>query len=420
MRSSAGRAEKDEGAIERQLLTDENSRMNKTMQPHDASEELLHLAVHAAPSGILIVDRRGCIVFANQALLDMFGYETNDLLGQPIEILVPAEDAEAHRRHRERFDASPSVRDMGSRKYFNGAHKDGRVFPVEIGLRPGEFEEGQIVVATVIDITQRKLIEDRLRRHEEHLEELVNERTRELHEAQLEKERVMVQLIQSEKLAAIGTLVSGIGHEINNPLYFILGTAEAIGDEEDVSIRREYGEEIIKHCRQIAETVRNLSQYAKPSAGHDLRRVDMNEAISAAIQVAKRSLRSDNIEIRQNAAPVSSILAKPEEIQQVLFNIIRNGIQACDEKGVITIETSEQNDYVSVRISDSGPGIPADVEKKIFDPFFTTKGPDAGDGLGLYIVQQIILKYGGKIDLVSDSGNGTTFDIRLPISNQKQ
>jgi len=420
MRSSAGRAEKDEGAIERQLLTDENSRMNKTMQPHDASEELLHLAVHAAPSGILIVDRRGCIVFANQALLDMFGYETNDLLGQPIEILVPAEDAEAHRRHRERFDASPSVRDMGSRKYFNGAHKDGRVFPVEIGLRPGEFEEGQIVVATVIDITQRKLIEDRLRRHEEHLEELVNERTRELHEAQLEKERVMVQLIQSEKLAAIGTLVSGIGHEINNPLYFILGTAEAIGDEEDVSIRREYGEEIIKHCRQIAETVRNLSQYAKPSAGHDLRRVDMNEAISAAIQVAKRSLRSDNIEIRQNAAPVSSILAKPEEIQQVLFNIIRNGIQACDEKGVITIETSEQNDYVSVRISDSGPGIPADVEKKIFDPFFTTKGPDAGDGLGLYIVQQIILKYGGKIDLVSDSGNGTTFDIRLPIANQKQ
>jgi len=394
--------------------------MNKTMEPDEVSGKLLQLAVHASPSGILIVDRRGGIIFANQALLDMFGYVAHELLGQPIEILVPRDDVETHRRHRETFDASPSPRDMGSRESFNGAHKDGRVFPVEIGLRPGELEERQMVVATVIDITQRKLIEDRLRHHEEHLEELVNERTGKLHEAQLEKERVMEQLIQSEKLAAIGTLVSGIGHEINNPLYFILGTAEAIADEQDAATVRAYSEEIVNHCRQITATVRNLSQYAKPSGGHDLRRVDMNEAINAAVQVVKRSFHSDNIEIRQETAPVPPILAKPEEIQQVLFNIIRNGIQACDEKGVIRIESSRQNDCVSVRISDSGPGISPGDEKKIFDPFFTTKGPDAGDGLGLYIVQQIIIKYGGTIHLVSDSGTGTTFDIRLPIAIENQ
>lgn len=146
----------------------------------------------------------------------------------------------------------------------------------------------------------------------------------------------------------------------------------------------------------------------------------MNEAVMAAIKVAERSLRSDNIEIKLRIAPVSEVLAKPEEIQQVLFNVIRNGIQACDHNGVITIETSEQNEYVSVCISDTGPGIPAAVEKKIFDPFFTTKGPDAGEGLGLYIVQQIILKHGGKIDLINDSSTGTTFDIRLPITNQSQ
>ena len=390
------------------------------MPPHEISGKLLRLAVHAAPSGILIVDEKGCIIFANQALLDMFGYENEELLGQPVELLVPSEDVIAHRRHRELFDASPSPRDMGSRDYFNGMHKDGRVFPVEIGLRPGEFEERQMVVATVIDITQRRLIEDRLRQHEEHLEELVDRRTRKLHEAQLEKERVMEQLIQSEKLAAIGTLVSGIGHEINNPLYFILGTAEAVCDEEDSSIRREYAEDIIKHCQQIATTVKSLSQYAKPSGRHSLRCVDMNEAVAAAIKVAERSLRSDNIEIKLRIAPVSAVLAKPEEIQQILFNVIRNGIQACDHHGVITIETSEQNEYVSVRISDTGPGIPAAVEKKIFDPFFTTKGPDAGEGLGLYIVQQIILKYGGKIDLINDSSTGTTFDIRLPITKQSQ
>jgi len=390
------------------------------MPPHEISGKLLRLAVHAAPSGILIVDERGCIIFANQALLNMFGYESEELLGQPIEILVPSEDVVAHRRHRELFDASPSPRDMGSRDYFKGMHKDGRVFPLEIGLRPGELEEKQMVVATVIDITQRRLIEDRLRHHEEQLEELVDRRTRKLREAQLEKERVMQQLIQSEKLAAIGTLVSGIGHEINNPLYFILGTAEAVCDEEDSSIRREYGEDIIKHCQQIATTVKSLSQYAKPSGSHNLKCVDMNEAVTAAIKVAERSLRGDNIEIQLRIAPVSAVLAKPEEIQQVLFNVIRNGIQACEHNGIVTIETSEQNEYVSVRISDTGPGIPAAVEKKIFDPFFTTKGPDTGEGLGLYIVQQIILKHGGEIDLISDCSTGTTFDIRLPITDRSQ
>ena len=388
------------------------------MQPQEVSEKLLRLAVHASPSGILIVDRTGRIVFANPALLDMFGYAGDELVGRLIEILVPDKDAEAHRRHREKFDVRPSPRDMGRREYFDAVSKDGRIFPVEIGLRPGEFDEGQMVVATVIDITQRRQSEDRLQRHEQHLEELVEERTGELREAQIETESVMEKLIQSEKLAAIGTLVSGIGHEINNPLYLILGMGEAIRDEEDHALCREYGEDIVKHCRRIKEIVRNLSQYARPGAGHDLQRVDLNEATSAAVLAAKRSLGSDRIEIRQNASPVPAILAKAEEIQQVLFNIIRNGIQACGEQGTIEIETSHRDGRASVRIRDSGAGIPLSDVKKIFDPFFTTKGPEHGEGLGLYIVQQIVTKYGGIIDVVSDGGTGTTFSVQFPVADQ--
>ncbi|MCH8134759.1 MAG: PAS domain S-box protein [Proteobacteria bacterium] len=393
--------------------------MGKSMQQENISEKLLRLAVHASPSGILIVGGDGCIAFANQALLGMFGYSSDELLGHPIEILVPDEDAEDHRRHRRTFGANPSPRNMGRREHFNGVSKDGRIFPVEIGLRPCETEEGGLVVATVIDITERKLIEDRLRRHEESLEDLVAERTRELHEAQLEKERVLEQLIQSEKLTAIGTLVSGIGHEINNPLYLILSMAEAIRDEEEISSCREYGEEIVKHCRHIAETVKNLSQYARPSGNHNLEKVDLNESVSAAVVAVKRSLQSDNIEVRQKTVPVPAILAKPEEIQQVLFNVIRNGIQACIGQGVVEIETSHQDDRVSVRIRDSGTGVPADNEKKIFDPFFTTKGPDDGDGLGLYIVRQIVTRHGGTVDLVTDGGSGTTFIIEFPAADRK-
>ncbi len=386
------------------------------MQPQDVSEKLLRLAVRASPSGILIANENGRIVFANQALSDMFGYGTDELLGQLVEVLIPEKNAETHRHHRDTFNANPSPRVMGADRNFNVIGKDGRIFPVEIGLRPDGTKEERLVVATVIDITQRKAIEDRLHRHEEHLEELVAERTHELHEAQVEKERVMEQLIQTEKMAAIGTLVSGVGHEINNPLYFILGMAEAIGDEKNTALCREYSEEIVKYCKQIAETVKNLSRYAQPGEKHELQHVDLNESISAAVQVAKRSLQSDAIEVRQNTMPVPGILAKPEEIQQVLFNIIRNGIQAMNGKGILEISSCRQDNRVRIQIRDQGSGMPKENLGKIFDPFYTTRGPDEGEGLGLYIVQQIVNKYDGTISVESQKGVGTTFTIQFPVA----
>jgi signal transduction histidine kinase len=234
----------------------------------------------------------------------------------------------------------------------------------------------------------------------------------------VEKEQVMEQLIQVDKMASIGTLVSGIGHEINNPLYVVLGMAEAIGNEEDISLRNEYSAQIIKQCKQIAETVKNLSSYAQPSSKHDLQLVDLNESITAAVLVAKRSLQTEDIEIRQDTGKVPGILAKSEEIQQVLVNFIRNSIQASGKNGLIEIKSQHIGEWVEVSIRDSGTGIPTGIEKKIFDPFFTTKGPDEGQGLGLYIVQQIVTRYGGTIDLDSKSGTGTTFAIKFPVADQ--
>ena len=390
------------------------------MQHQDNSEQLLQLAVHAAPSGILIVNRDGKIVFANRALLDMFGYVIDELIGEAIEILVPSARADAHRQRREAFAMNPSPRVMGRQEHFDAVRKNGDVFPVEIGLQPSEVADEKMVVATVIDTTQRKLIEDRLHRHEEHLEELVEERTHALHAAQVEKERVTERLIQTEKLAAIGTLVSGIGHEINNPLYFILGTAEALENETDSTVLQRYGKEIVEHCRRIAATVRNLSQYARPGESHGMELVDLNDVVAAALQTVKRSPGADTVDIDWTANPVVAIRGKAEELQQVLFNIIRNAIQACGAIGVVRIETREDDEQVTVSISDSGPGIPEHFRKQVFDPFFTTKGPDDGEGLGLYIVQQIVLKHGGDIDLDSDGYSGTTFTVRFPVAEKNE
>jgi len=380
------------------------------MSPRSTAENLLRLAVHAAPAGIIIVNREGTIVFANRTMLNMFGYPEEELLGQPVEILVPETLANAHRQQRELYSLGPSRRDMGVGKEFEGLTKTGRRIPIEIGLRPDESENGQMIVATVIDISERKAIEDRLRRHEEHLEELVAERTRELHEAQAARERAMARLIQADKMAAIGTLVSGIGHEINNPLYVIMSLAEAMGGE--------YGEKIVRHSKHIAETVKNLSGYAQPAHKHELQRVDINASIDAAIMMVKRSLQSDEVEIKQSTGTVPEILAKTEEIQQVLFNVIRNAVQASSARDIVELESRHDDGWVSVSIHDAGGGIAEGDRKKIFDPFFTTKGPDEGEGLGLYIVQQIVSKYEGRIDLDSKRGKGTTFVIRFPAADR--
>lgn len=252
------------------------------------------------------------------------------------------------------------------------------------------------------------------------LEEKVEERTRELKDTQVEKDRVVQQLIQAEKMAAIGTMASGIGHEINNPLYAILGMAEAIRDGEDISQCRGYGQDIITHSKHIAEIVRNLSGYVQPAQAHDLEVVDVNEKLAEAVAMARRSLLSDDVEIRENLTSVSEISAKSEEIQQVFFNVIRNGIQAMQGKGNLEISSEQEGNQVSIRIRDTGVGIAAEHMEKIYDPFFTTKGPDEGEGLGLYIVQQIVKKYAGTITYESEKGKGTVCTIQFPIGEKTE
>jgi signal transduction histidine kinase len=253
-----------------------------------------------------------------------------------------------------------------------------------------------------------------LRQHIGSLEEKVEDRTRELVESQAEKERVLERLIQTEKVAAIGTMASGIGHEINNPLYVISGMAEAIRDEKDIAACNKYGLDILKYAKNISVIVKNLSGYTRPASQHELEAIDVHEVLAEAVAMAKLSRLDDRIEIRMDLMPVPKISAKPEEIQQVFFNIIRNGIQAMSGEGILDVTTTLEEGRVCIRIHDTGHGIKAEHIGKIFDPFFTTKGPDEGEGLGMYIVQKIINQYDGTITLTSEEGKGTTFMIQFP------
>ena len=162
--------------------------------------------------------------------------------------------------------------------------------------------------------------------------------------------------------------------------------------------------------------MKNLLRYAQPGSRHDLQHVDITVLVTDAVHLAQSTLRGDQIDFRITADAVPKILAKPEEIQQVLFNIVRNAIQAIAGKGQIEIHTKQEGIWVTVRIQDNGAGIPDEHLKRVFDPFFTTKGPDEGEGLGLYIVRQIVTRYQGTID-VENAGGGALFVIRFPVAD---
>jgi len=339
----------------------------------------------------------GNIVGWNAAAERLFGYSEAEINGQSLTVLMPERFRNLHREGLARMVAGGVPHIIGKTVELAGLRKDGSEFPLELSLSQWQAADGQFFTAIIRDITKRKQAEETLR------------------ENQAEKDRVTEQLIQAEKVTAIGTMVSGIGHEINNPLYVILGRAEAIRDEKDISACNEYARNIIKHTKHISAIVKNLSGYIRPTSQHELEEIDVHEKLVEALEMVKLSQLDDRIEIRQNFAPVPRILAKPEEIQQVFFNVIRNGIQAMAGKnGILEITTSLEDSQVCIHIQDTGMGIRAEHLGKIFDPFFTTKGPDEGQGLGMYIVQKIVNKYNGTIILESEVGKGTTVTIRFP------
>ncbi|MCP5072801.1 MAG: HAMP domain-containing histidine kinase [Rhodobacteraceae bacterium] len=249
------------------------------------------------------------------------------------------------------------------------------------------------------------------------LERRVEERTSELKTAQVEKDMVVQHLIHAEKMTAIGTMASGIGHEINNPLYAILGLAEAIRDDGSREQARRYAGKILFYTKDIAAIVKNLTGYARPFSGAEHEPIDINKAIDKAVSMVKRSLYDDRITIKTDLSDLPGLSAHSEEIHQVFFNVVRNGVQSIDGDGTLVITSRYDGEKIVIHVKDNGKGIAPEDLSKVFDPFFTTKDPDQGEGMGLYVVHQIIQKYKGSISLESVVGKGTTCAIEFPATS---
>lgn len=372
------------------------------------AEARFRTAVESSPNGMVMVDHTGEIVLVNREVERLFGYSREELLGQSIDMLVPASARGSHPIVRERFFQHPEARAMGSGRELYGVRKDGTEVPVEIGLNPIETEEGLFVLGSIVDISARTRAEADRRQLEE-------------------------QLRQSQKMEAIGRLAGGIAHDFNNILGMITGFAElAREDDSDPATRAADLDELLRAATRGRDLVQQILRFSRRQ---ELQRapVDLRTSIPEAVRLLRATLPA-SIDIRVAIPDVlPRVHADETSLHQVVMNLATNAAHAMPQGGLleITLEpfyardslvrahpTIQEGHFVRLAVRDSGHGMDPETQSRAFDPFFTTKPPGSGTGLGLSMVHGIVLDFGGAVWLHSAPEQGTEVTCLLPVVDE--
>jgi signal transduction histidine kinase len=249
-----------------------------------------------------------------------------------------------------------------------------------------------------------RLLEE-TRRFNEVLEAKIEEATREIREKQKE-------LIKSDRLATIGELATGIAHEIRNPLAGIAVALEIMKSETDNEEHKQTISDILKEIDRLGRIIKELLQLGQPRS-LNLIECDPNEIVERAISLVSLTVKERGISIEKKLGQVEPFRVDPEQIEQVLINLLINGIEAMNgSPGKLAVETSSSNDHVHIKVSDTGCGFPEENKEKIFQPFYSTK--ESGTGLGLSISSRIVEMHKGKILVSSEEGKGSVFTVIIP------
>lgn len=362
-------------------LKESKDEMEKTYDELKNTKYYIQMILDNSRVIIVTTDTGGRIVEFNREAESLLEYTKDEIVGRDVLMLYDSprqrsELMEACGEHGEVWE----VRNREVRL----RSKSGRVLHVMMTLSTMLNEEGSIIGTVGIgkDVSEQKMLQ--------------------------------FKLAHSEKLAGIGTLASGIAHEINNPLAGILGMAEAIRDEDDMGLIKSYTGDIIKYSENARNIVRELSGYSRAAQSVTESRVDLAEVIANSLKMARHSVQLDGIEVVTDLGENCVVSANPVEAQQVFVNLIVNAVHAMGDGGTLTLRCWQLDDFVKAMVKDTGGGIPEKNIGQIFDPFFTTKPVGMGTGLGLYVVYRIVTRYGGTIDVDSKAGQGTAFYLKFP------
>jgi hypothetical protein len=296
----------------------------------------------------------------------------------------------------------------------------------EIGRLSFAFEEMRRALRDKLRSTESLNID--LEREVRRRTEVLEQRNLELRDALEKLRRAQDDLVRSEKLASMGRLVAGIAHEINNPVNAVINTLGPLEEALGILVSSPSSEAAARAATDAEEMLRVVQRGAARSkaivqALHNYSRGDeqrprelsLARSVDDTVDLLRHHLR--NVRVDKQIDPALRITGFPGQIDQVFMNLITNAAQAVGERpggGTVRLAATARAQEVEITVSDDGPGIPAEVIPRIFDPFFTTKDVGEGSGLGLSIVHGIVDRHGGRIEVLSRLGEGTTFRITLP------
>jgi PAS domain S-box-containing protein len=357
----------------------------------------------------------GRLIWVNPAVERLTGFSVAECLAMrdyPLPLI-----AEEDRGRIAEVMQSALTRTSGEQVEFRSLHRDGSLRWMSVSWQPMYSAGGTYlgIRTSVRDVTERRKLREELKLHAEHLEQLVQERTARLRK--LEKRQR-----QMEKLAALGQLAAGVAHEINNPLAGMRNAFELIKsslppEHEHYDLLELVDREIerisaITH--QMYQLYRRSPQRPSPFS---LNRCIAEVVLLLEPQAQQRKVRFDWHD-RSDSLDVELVEG---EVKQVLYNLLRNAVQASPDGGVVEIRAQRVDMEISIAVRDQGNGIPAETMPSIFDPFFTTKyaEPEGGMGLGLSVSRSLIESMGGRIEVFSDEGNGAMFTAIFPCRIEK-